>query len=93
MKIGSYESIIYQHRVKNLSFALWADNNIVKTLSNFPSPEVLAAGSGILCHRQVDGSSEQEQTEVSWCPLQQWDYSEMFHLIDKGNCKESKYDA
>jgi hypothetical protein len=95
MKIGSYESIIYQHRVKNLSFTLWlwADNNIVKTLSNFHSPEVLAAaaGSGMLRRRRVDGSSEQEQTEVS-CPLQHKDYSEKFHLIDKGNGKESKYD-
>jgi hypothetical protein len=34
---------------------------------------------------------EQEQKEVS-CPVQQRDYSETFHLIDKGNGKESKYD-
>ena len=91
MKVGSYESIIYQHREKNLCFAMWADNNIVKTLSNFHSPEILAAGAGMLRRRRVDGSREQHQTEVS-CPVQQKDYSETFHLIDKGNGKESKYD-
>ena len=34
---------------------------------------------------------EQEKTAVP-CPEQQKDYSETFHLIDKGNGKESKYD-
>ena len=91
MKVGTYESIIYQHRVLNLCYAMWSDNNIVKTLSNFHSPEVLDVGSGMLRRRRVDGLREQNQTEVS-CPLQQKDYSQTFHLIDKGNGKESKYD-
>ena len=29
MKIGSYESMMYQHRVKNLVYAMWADNSIL----------------------------------------------------------------
>ena len=62
-----------------------------KTLSNFHSPEILAAGAGMLCRHRVDGSWEQHQTEAS-CPVQQKDYSETFHLIDKGNGKESKFD-
>eukprot|EP00956_Cyclotella_meneghiniana_P001713 scaffold1870_cov73-Cyclotella_meneghiniana.AAC.4 len=91
MKIGSYESIMYQHRVKNLVYAMWADNSIVKTLSNFHSPEVLTAGTGVSRRRRVDGVREQDKTQVP-CPEQQKDYSETFHLIDKGNGKESKYD-
>ncbi len=48
MKVGTYETRFFQHRMKNLVFALWADNNIVKTLSNFHSPELLEAGHGVL---------------------------------------------
>ena len=91
MKVGTYETRFFQHRMKNLVFALWADNNIVKTLSNFHSPELLEAGHGVLRRRRVDGLREQERTAVQ-CPLQQKDYSETFHLIDKGNGKESHYD-
>jgi hypothetical protein len=91
MKIGSYESVMFQHRTECLAFAMWADNNIVKTLSNFHKPSILPAGSGVLRRRRVDGSREKDRTEVS-CPTQQKDYSQTFHLIDKGNGKESKYD-
>ncbi|KAL7525970.1 hypothetical protein ACHAXR_001243 [Thalassiosira sp. AJA248-18] len=69
---------------------MWSANNIVKTLSNFHKPEVLAAAVGVLQRRRVDGSREELQTEVS-CPVQQNDYSETFHLINKGNGKENKY--
>lgn len=78
-------------KTKHLTYAPWSDNNIVKTLSNFHSSIVLPAGDGLLPRRRVDGVQEQDQTEVS-CPLQQKDYSETFHLINKGNGKESKYD-
>lgn len=91
MRIGSYESVIFQHRTLNLCFAMWVDNNIVKTLSNFHSAEVLDVGLGMLRRRRVDGVREQEYTAVS-CPKQQKDYSNTFHLIDKGNGRESKYD-
>ncbi|KAL7536120.1 hypothetical protein ACHAXR_006945 [Thalassiosira sp. AJA248-18] len=91
MTVGTYESHMFQHRTKHLSFTMWSDNNIVKTLSNFHTPEVLVAAEGVLWRRRVDGLREQERTEVS-CPKQQKDYNETFHLIDKGNGKESKYD-
>jgi hypothetical protein len=52
---------------------MWADNAIVKTLSNFHSPKIiLEAGSGVLSWRHVDKLREQTQTEVP-CPEQQKD--------------------
>jgi hypothetical protein len=30
-----YESLLFQHKTKALSYAVWVDNNFVKTLSNF----------------------------------------------------------
>ena len=91
LKVGSYDSILYQHRTLNLCYAMWADNNIVKTLSNFHTPEILEAGTGVRRRRKVDGKREDKKTEVP-CPSQQKHYSSTFHLIDKGNGKESKYD-
>ncbi|KAL7527939.1 hypothetical protein ACHAWF_002369 [Thalassiosira exigua] len=88
---GTYESKMFQHLTKPLVYALWSDNNIVKTLSNFQSPKILAAGQGVLRKKKVDGKREQTQSEVP-CPLQNKDYSETFHLIDKGNGAEKKYD-
>jgi hypothetical protein len=45
LEIGSYDSVMYQHSCLNLCFAMWADNNIVKTLSNFHSADLLEAGT------------------------------------------------
>ena len=91
LKIGTYECVLFQHRLLNLCFSLWADNNIVKTLSNFHSPQILKIGEGVARRRRVDGMREQERTEVQ-TTVQQKAYCESFHLIDKGNGKESKYD-
>ena len=91
MVIGSYESVMFQHRFKHLCFALWADNNIVKTLSNFHMPRILPVGFGVSRRRRIEGVRERDPTEVT-CPEQQKAYSETFHLIDKGNGKEKKYD-
>ena len=91
MKAGTYECNLYQHDTLPLSYTMWADNSVVKTLSNFHTPEILEAGSGVNRRRRVDGMREFDSTAVR-CPLQQKDYSETFHLIDKGNGKESKYD-
>jgi hypothetical protein len=41
MKNNSYKSILWQHDTKHLVHAVWADNNIVKTLSNCHLPEIL----------------------------------------------------
>ena len=88
MKKGTYDSIMYQHDSEALVFAMWSDNNIVRTLSNFHSPEVVQ--DGLQRKRKVDGLRERAQTPVP-CPIQNKDYSETFHLIDKGNGAEFKY--
>jgi hypothetical protein len=41
---GTHESLLYQHNTKPLLHAVWADNNFVKTLSNFHSPTIVAGG-------------------------------------------------
>jgi hypothetical protein len=41
---GTYESLLYQHNTKPLLHAVWADNNFVKTLSNFHSPTIVIGG-------------------------------------------------
>ena len=73
MIIGSYESVMFQHRFKHLCFALWADNNIVKTLSNFHMPRILPVGFGVSRRRRIEGVREKDPTEVT-CPEQQKDY-------------------
>ncbi len=47
MKVGTYESKIFQHKTKPLCFKAWSDNNIVKTLSNFHLPTILNAKKGV----------------------------------------------
>jgi hypothetical protein len=47
LKIVTYKSM-FQHRSKCLTYALWMDSNVVKTLSNSHKPIILAAGKGIL---------------------------------------------
>ena len=91
MKVGTYASEIWLHSDLPLVYAMWSDNNIVKTLSNFHSPEILPAGDGLLRKRRVDGQREQHRTDVT-CPVQNRAYSETFHLIDKGNGAEASYD-
>jgi len=88
MKVSSYESLIFQHDKEDLRYAMWADNNIVRTLSNFHSPEILEAG--LKRKRKVNKKRERHQTNVP-CPHQNKDNSDTFHLIDKGNGAKAKY--
>ena len=88
MKKGTYDIVMFQHKTEALNYAMWSDNNIVRTLSNFHSPEILS--EGLKRKRKVDGVRECAQTPVP-CPKQNKDYSETFHLIDKGNGAEVKY--
>jgi len=83
LKVGTYESIFWQHRMLNLCYVVWSDNNKVKTLSNFHSPDVLEVGLGMLRKMRVDGKRDRDKSEVP-CPVQMKDYCETFHLIDKG---------
>ena len=90
LKVGTYESIFWQHRMLNLCYIVWPDNNKVKTLSNFQIPDVLEVGSGMLRKMRVDGKRDRDKSEVP-CPVQMKDYCETFHLIDKGNGAEAHY--
>ena len=44
MKKGSYDSVLYQHDSEPLVYAMWTDNNIVRTLSNFHPPFIIESG-------------------------------------------------
>jgi hypothetical protein len=39
--IGGHESLLFQHNTHPLMYAVWGDNNFVRTLLNFHSPTVL----------------------------------------------------
>ena len=54
LKVGTYGSIFWQHRMLNFCCIVWSDNNKVKTLSNFHSPNVLEVGLGMLRKMRVD---------------------------------------
>ena len=75
----------------NLCYVVWLDNNKVKMLSNFHSPDVLEVGLGMLHKMRVDGKRDRGKSEVL-CPVQMKAYCETFHLIDKGNGAEAHYD-
>ncbi|KAL3764002.1 hypothetical protein ACHAW5_000041 [Stephanodiscus triporus] len=90
MRKGTYKSICWQHSWRLLCFAVWSDNALVKTLSNFHGLEILDAGMGVLRKkRDADGKRERTKTEVP-CPAQTCDYCKTFH--DKGNGAEANYD-
>ncbi|OEU05936.1 hypothetical protein FRACYDRAFT_257320 [Fragilariopsis cylindrus CCMP1102] len=89
--IGSHESLMYQHNTKALLYTVWGDNNFVKTLSNFHSPVVLRGGMKRKKRNRSTKRRDREFTDVD-CPIQQKDYCETYHLIDKGNGAEAKYD-
>ena len=67
---------------------MWADNNFVRTLSNFHPPQIIEGG--IKRRHKIDGLHEREKTPVR-VPVQQKYYSETFHLIDKCNQNESHH--
>ena len=68
VEIGSYDSVAWQRKDGKLSFCVWGDNNLVKTLSNFHQPSRVP--DGIERKRRVDGMREETRTKVS-CPVQQ----------------------
>jgi hypothetical protein len=92
MKKGTYGAVCWQHTWRSLCFAVWLDNALVRTLSNFHGPVMLKAGRGVLRKkRDSDEKQERTKTEVS-CPAQTRDYCKTFHLIGKGNGAEANYD-
>jgi len=88
---GTHESLLYQHNLKALTFAIWADNNFVKTLSNFLSPAILHGGIKRRKRNVEMKRRDRDPGDVD-CSAQQQTYYEKYHWIDKGNEIKAKYD-
>ena len=73
-------------------YAAWSDNAIVKTLSNFHGAISLDAVNGMMRRGKDENGSREMKQKVVPCPAQTKEYCKTFHLIDKGNGKEAKYD-
>ena len=91
VKVGTHETVMYQHKEKPLTYAIWADNNYVKTLSNFHGAVLLRGGMQRKLRDPVTKRRNKDFSDVD-CPEQQWVYCNTYHLIDKGNGNEAKYD-
>jgi hypothetical protein len=89
--IGGHDSLLYQHNIHSLLYAVWTDNNFVRTLSNFHSPIVVAQGIMRKVMDPITKVRAREATEFD-VPEQQLDYCETYSHIDKGNGAEAKYD-
>jgi hypothetical protein len=87
---GTHKSLLYQHNTKPLVFAVWADNNFVKTLSHFHSPTIVEGGMKRRVRDLVTKRRDRVQSDVN-CNVQQIDYCRTYHHIDKGNGAE-EYD-
>ena len=59
MKVGTYECVCYKYNELPLCVALWTNNIIVTTLSNFYSPIILKEGEGML-HRKKYSNGRRE---------------------------------
>ena len=88
---GSYNSLLYQHKEEPLTFVVWADNNYVKTLSNFHTPEIIQGGLKRKRRDPVTKRRDLNQSPVD-CPAQVKTHCKTFHPIDKGDCTEAKCD-
>jgi hypothetical protein len=88
---GTHESLLYQHNTNPLLHAVRADNNFVKTLSNFHSPTIVEGGMKRRTRDPVTKERAREQSDVD-CPTQQIGYCKTYHKIDKGNGAKAKYD-
>jgi hypothetical protein len=90
ISINSHESLLFQHKTKALTYAVWGDNNFVKTLSNFHSPVILKGGMKRKRRNPETKRRERDFSQVN-CPIQQNTYCLTYHHIDKGNGAEAKY--
>ena len=90
LQIGSYDSRFYQHATEPLTYAVWSDNNYVKTLSNFHSPTIAVGGLQRRRYNLATKKRDIRQSAVD-CPEQMKDYCNTYHWIDKGNANEAKF--
>jgi hypothetical protein len=91
ISINTHESLLFQHKDKALTYAVWGDNNFVKTLSNYHSPVLLRGGMKRKKRNLRTRKRERDFSDVD-CPTQQKTYCNTYHKIDKGNGAEAKYD-
>ncbi|MGK3740675.1 MAG: hypothetical protein ACI8RD_006652 [Bacillariaceae sp.] len=96
IKKCTHESLLYQHKTKPLVFAVWADKNFVRTLSNFHSPTIVQGRMKRRKRNEVTGKREREQSDVD-CNAQQIGYCSFYHwirpliVIERGLEFESSY--
>jgi hypothetical protein len=65
IEIHTHESLIYQHNTKPLCYAVWGDNNFVKTLSNFHSPVIMTGGMKRKKKNLITKRRERESSAMS----------------------------
>ena len=81
IKVGTHATVLYQHKDKPLTYAIWADNNFVKTLSNFHGAVLLRGGMQRKLRNPVTKRGNKDFSDVD-CPEQQWVYCNTYHLFD-----------
>jgi hypothetical protein len=93
IEINTQQSLLYQHKTKPLTYAVWGDNNFVKTLSNFHSPVLLRGG---MKRKRRNPRTKRRGRDFSNadCPHQHKTYckTKTYHVINKGNGAKAKYD-
>jgi hypothetical protein len=92
MKGRTYKSKIWEHNSKNLVVAAWADNAIMMTLSNYHAATVMEAEDGLMRRAKDKSKKRAMRQKAVLCLAQTKAYCKTFHLNDKGNGKETKYD-
>ena len=88
MKVGTHDSLFFQHETKPLIYLIWDDCAFAEILSNFYSPKVVEGG---LQQKKCNAGGRERKSTTVDCPEQMKDYSETFHQIDEGNGVEAKY--
>ena len=88
-KMKKHKSNMWQHNELPLVSAVRSDNIVVKSLSNYHSPIIIPNDLQRLI--RIDNVRQRNSVGVP-VPLQQKEYSETFHKINKGIGAEAKYD-
>jgi hypothetical protein len=91
IKVRTYESKIWEHSSKNLVVTAWATIAIVKALSNYHGSTILEAENGFMRRANDKSGKRGMRQKAVPCLAQTKDYCQMFHLLDKGNGMEAKY--
>ena len=92
IKNKTYEyKMLWQHNTQPLVTAVWSDNNLVKTLSNYHQPQIIHAGMKRRKIREEDGIREKHQSPVNALMKNVDDYFNTYNQIDnKSNQIEAR---